>query len=199
MRTVLVIAALIIHGTSYATDIVWLKLAPIFTYKDASTSCSTTPSTVVIGQLYFGAEVEGDVVTKAVLKDNTIEVLTDRIYFDAVERQRIEILRDSSGRLWLKTLPLTPRLLNWVFFNADAGSQTECKLPQPLITISPAPFTFDFDIDGLGESLSFSDSRTGKFSGKRKDGTGYTATLRFTQEQFGSSGNHSFTRSRIRH
>ena len=182
-------------GASHGTEIMWLKIAPIFSYKDVSTSCSTSPSSVVIGQLYFGAEVEDMVVKRAALKDNTIEVITDRIYFDERELPGIELYRDKKGQRWLKTLPLSVRLLNWVFFNADSGSTSECKLPQPLLTIGPAPYTFDFDVEGLFESLSYSDSRTGKFGGQRKDGTSYTARLRFTQEQFPSSQNN---RSNVR-
>lgn len=175
---------------AHGTEIMWLKIAPIFAYKDVSTSCSTSPSSVVIGQLYFGAEVENMVVKRASLKDNTIEVITDRIYFDERDLKGIELFRDKRGRLWLKTLPLSVRLLNWVFINADSGSTSECKLPQSLLTLGPAPYTFDFDVEGLWESLSYSDSRTGKFGGQRKDGTNYAASLRFTQEQFPSSQNN---------
>lgn len=181
---VLLAFACLIAPYAYGSEVMWLKIAPIFSYKDVSTSCSTSPSSVVVGQLYFGAEVEGLVVKRASLKDNLIEVITDRIYFEERELSGIELFRDKRGQLWLKSLPMSARLLNWAFFNADSGSTSDCKLTQSLLTIGPAPYTFDFDVDGLWESLSFSDSRTGKFGGQRKDGSAYTASLRFTQEQF---------------
>ncbi len=177
---ILTLTALQVHGT----EMLALKIAPVFNYKDISKSCSTFPSSVVVGQMYLTAEVEGDTVQSAALKDNLIEVITDRIYFTREELNGIEIFRNKKGQLWLKALPMSVRLLNWVFTNADSGSTNECKLPQPLLTLGPVPYTFDFDIEGLWESLSFSDSRTGKFEGQRQDGATYAATLRFIQHQF---------------
>ncbi len=169
-----------------ATETLWLKLAPIFHYKDVSITCSASPSSVVNGQLFLGAQINNGAVQTVVLRNNLSEVLTDRFYLDATELQGVELYRDSRGQYWLKKLYLTPGLLNWIFTHADSGSTSHCKLPQPLLTIGPAPYVLEFDIEGLGDSVSFSDSRTGKFYGKRLDETEYRATLRLTQKRFNS-------------
>jgi len=163
-----------------AAEILWLKLTPTFAYKDISTICSTglAPTT-----LYFGAELENLQVNRAVLKDNNVDVITDKIFFLPEELSGIELYRDGMGRVWLKTLPLTARLLNWFLFNAGAGIP-ECKPSQPLLTVGPIPFSYSFAVEGLGEGGVSAESTFGKLFGNRKDGGAYQAELSLRASQY---------------
>lgn len=174
--------AMFVCGQLMATEILWLKLTPNFSYRDINTACST--GAFPGGRdLYFAAEVEGNKVTRAAIKDNLSDILSSRIEFLPPEISAIALYRDSMGRLWLEQLPLSVRLLNWVFFHVSSYSEG-CRPPQRLATISPAPFSFSFDMDGLGEGSLVSHSTAGKFIGKRWDGAAYEAELRFAETIF---------------
>lgn len=163
-----------------ASDVVWLRLTPNFSYKDISIICSTSQFSTT---LYFGAEVEGTQAIRAVLKDSTIESIADKIAFLSEDLSGIEFHQDKFDRLWLKNLTLSARLLVWVFRNAG-DPFLSCKPTQPLKTVSPTHFVFTFNVDGLGESVLYSESQLGKFKGQRKDGAAYVATLQLQQKLF---------------
>lgn len=171
---------LLTGATAFATDIMWLKLTPNFSYRDFSIVCSTQP---FMGRLYLGAEVEGIKVTKAVIKTYPSDLLAQKIILSSTEANAIELYIDQEGRFWLKQLPLNSRLLNWVFFHAsdDLG---KCRPPQPLSSIDPLQLSFAFSTEGLGESTSSSQSQVGKFKGQLKDSSAYQAQLSFTEEQY---------------
>lgn len=181
-RALSLFAGLVFGHGAFAADILWLNLTPSFTYKDISTACSTTqfPRT-----LYFGAEVDGNQANLAVLKDSTFEPVANKIAFLKEELSGIELHQDKFGRLWMKNLTLSARLLGWVFTNAG-DSLGGCKPPQSLKTVSPAPFVFAFNVEGLGETAIFSESQLGTFKGQRKDGGAYVATVQWSQRQFES-------------
>lgn len=172
---------LLVCGASQATEVVWLKLTPHFSYRDITTICSTTIATK---EVYFGAELEGNLALRAVLKDNLSGILADSIPFSPSELSGIVIHRDGAQQAWLRSFSASGRLLNWLFFHS--GDSFECRPSQPLATLSPAPFDYLFDTDGLGDTLFFTDSNLGKFSGKRADGASYQAQLHFGQERLSS-------------
>jgi len=174
-----VVIFLIWTNTAPAAEIVWLKLTPYFSYRDITTHCTTVHFPSVF---YFSAEVDGDRVLRAALKDDTFEVLADRIYFHPSEVVGIRMYRDPAGQLWLKGLPLSVRLLSWAFRNAGQ-SLDQCVPPQKLRSVSPTPFPFVFDTERLGESVFDALSTHGKFSGHRADGSPYQAELRFYQKR----------------
>ena len=101
----------------------------------------------------------------------------------AEELPGIEVHRDELGRVWVKSLGLSARLLNWFVFNAGGGFEN-CKPSQPLATIGPVPFSFRFSMDGLGAGAVSTESTHGKFSGTLKDGGAFQAGLSLRQSQY---------------
>lgn len=170
---------LLMSTTAFATDIMWLKLTVHFSYRDFSIVCSTQS---FMGRLYFGAEVEGTKVTKAVIKTYPSDLFGQKIILSETEANAIELYVDPAGGFWLKQLPLSSGLLNWAFFHASDDFE-KCRPPQPLSSIDPSQLSFVFSTEALGESASSSDSQVGKFKGRLKDGSAYQAKLSFTEEQ----------------
>lgn len=162
-----------------AADVLWLKLTPRFTYKDLITACSTEhfPTT-----LYFSAEIENGKVLRAGLKSHTMDVFANRIFFLPSELEEIEWHHEVSGRLWLAKLPLSTRLLVWVFQNAGNGFQA-CKPSRPMKTLSPAQITYVFDVAPEESGLATS-SQVGRFAGTLVNGNSFAATLGWSQEQW---------------
>lgn len=169
----------------YATDVLWLRLTPLFSYQDLTLACSNfVHSSFSPADLFFVAEVDGMTVNRAALRDRTTGDFPEVITFLPSELEGIELFRDKKERLWLKSLPQSARLLNWVFFRTT-GIIEECKPPQALKTLGPSPFTFTFSSSELGGESSAIDSQGGSFNGKRQDGYAYQVFLKFTQRQLG--------------
>ncbi len=179
MRLIIALLLVVALGASSApgTEILWLTVKPSFSYRDFSTVCSNQfyPQT-----LYFGAEVEGLEVKKAVFRDSLGPIAT-QITLTAEELKGFVIGEDKKGQLWLKTVTMKGRLLSWMFFEAGGSGLSSCKPPQPLASIDPALFSFQFNIEKGGETA---ESNLAKFQGKLKDGAAYQAELQFSEKPY---------------
>jgi hypothetical protein len=182
MRSVFALFLVLALGASQAqgTDILWLSLKSTFSYRDLSTVCSNNyyPAT-----LYFGAEVEGLEIKKAVFRDSLGSTAT-KITLTAEEIKDLVLHQDKSGQLWLKTVSMKNRLLTWMFFEAGGSAFSSCRPPQALASIDPALFSFDFKIDSAVEGMETAESNLGKFRGKLKDGAAYQVELQFSEKPY---------------
>jgi len=162
------------------TEIVWTHLETNFTYRDIWRICDTN---VFPGRVYLAAEVEQNqtewVAKKAALrtsKSDTPYLSGPNIILENAELSGISYERDGEGRFTLKTLPLSRRLLNWVFFNHSTG-YFGCLPPKPLKTIDPDGQSYVFETSEAGIS-----SQLGTFRGARNDGYAYIIELQFHQK-----------------
>ncbi len=177
---------ILLSVSTQATEVVWLRLTPLFSYKDITLACSNFIKPIHTPRdLFFAAEVNGITVQRAALRDSTSQMFAESISFLSSELVGIALTRDGKERLWLKALPKSARLLNWVFFRTTY-TPDGCKPPLPLKTLEPAAFIFTFNPEELGGMPGSIDSQTGTFRGQRQDGYAYEASLRLTQRQLNS-------------
>ncbi len=177
MKSITGLLALFLLGTSSAraTEILWLRVPSQFSYRDLSTVCSNEsyPAT-----LYFGAEVEGLEIKKAVFR-SSLSSTAEKIVLTSDEIKDLSLHQDKNGQLWIKTLLMKGRLLNWMIFHAGGSLFGSCKPPQVLASIDPTSFSFKFEVESVGEGTIESD--LGKFRGRLNDGGAYQAELQFSE------------------
>lgn len=181
VRFLLAVLFLSVYATSVRAsepEVLWLKLEKVFTYKDIDRFCSTKdlPTTI-----YFGAEVADGSVQAAILKTDTFEPLSEKLPFTAAELAEIKISSASSGGNWIESIKLNARQLEWLF--THAGGMDECVPTQKLATLGPNDFKYAFDLSQILASPPQVSSNLGRFSGKRKDGRLYQASLYLVQKR----------------
>lgn len=165
----------------WGADIHWVKLNSVFSYKDLSIVCSNTQSPVT---LYFGAEVEGLEIKKAVFKTSPTASSALNISLSPEEIKGFTLVAQSQ-HLLLKTALMNSRLLNWMFSNAGNGLSSTCKPTQKVSSITPAYFAFNFDVESqVMDAGTTAESNLGMFRGKLKDGGSYQAELQFSEEPY---------------
>lgn len=173
---------LVLPTVVQAKEVVWLELTPIMTYRDLTMSCKTDG---YYGH-YFGAEVDGEFASSAVIRAGGFEPFYRNVTLKADELKELRFEKDSFGRTWVTQFKLGARVLGWLLQNSGS-SLDGCTPTQPLVTIGPGAFSFDFKIDSLGAGIRQIESSFGRFSGTRKDGRAYEASLYFRQTQYKGS------------
>jgi len=162
------------------SEIVWLQLTPMLSYKDLSTNCKTDG----YYHHFLGAEIDRGEAKAAILRAGGMEVFYRNTSFTADELKGLRFEKDSFDRVWLTEYRLGERLLLWIIQNSGS-SLDGCNPPSQLVTVAPDPYAFEFKIEGLGAGPGTPSSQFGKFAGRRKDGRAYQAGLYFLQEQRG--------------
>jgi len=157
-------------------DVTWLKLGPTMVYKDINTYCGSD----FMKDLYFGVETAANgAVVKASIRDSLDGLLVEQIAFNTDELPGIELVRDKVGRGWLKTLPLSGRVIVWLLHHSGG----DCRPMHRLATMASIPYSFVFNIEGLGENVLHSMTPRAKLKGQRSDGASYEAELELMQSQ----------------
>lgn len=173
------VTAIFILGcaTGWATEVVWVRLTPLLSYRDISTNCQTGG----YFHHYLGAEVDSRGVKAAVLSAGGLGVSHRSISLSQSELAGLRFQADSFERVWVTDFSFSERLTRWVLENS--GGFDGCKPTQALVSANPSDFTFSFKLETLGTGPSSVSSNFGKFGGTRKDGRAYQAKLYFLQEQ----------------
>lgn len=175
---ILVFLAFLVGTPSIATntEIFWVRLEKIFSYRDIDRFCTTKdmPTTFL-----FGAELVDDEVRAAVFKYGSFEPLSEKLPFTSDELKGIKFNLDKSKRKWIESIDLNARQLNWIF--TRGGGMDGCVPTQPLATLGPNDFTYEFNLSEILVDPQITSS-LGKFSGKRKDGRLYQSSLALTQK-----------------
>ena len=169
-----------------ADDITWVQLDPWFRYKDGKFSCSdsTDPS---VRPMYLVAQVNSAMkVVYADFRETTFTLALRQIVFTANEMSEIKLEQDLLGDYVVKSLPLSARLINWLFFNMAPNTDIlgfhnrfDCRPSNALATLSPNKAVFNFTRQGANSLYS----PFQKFEGTLIDGGEYLAKLGFTQSK----------------
>ncbi len=115
---------LLTGNRAFADEIFWVELAPYFSYQDALHSCSE--KTDLFGSIYFQARIDNaQKVVKAEFRESNFALNFFSITFNAKEAAQLKFEKDALGDYWLTKLPLSSRLLNWLFFSC-VGRSTFC-------------------------------------------------------------------------
>jgi S-adenosylmethionine:tRNA-ribosyltransferase-isomerase (queuine synthetase) len=179
MKYLLLISLIFIQSWGFATEVVWLKLKPMFSYKDLEKSYNSNDWPTMF---YIVFEVNANKVLRAALKDNDHPYLNSTFYFTSNELKNISLHKDSKGRHWLRKFNLNEKQLIWV--TEQLGKKLLSYPYVHLKSCLPSDFEFSFDIKDLGESLTSTYSNQGRFHGKTSDGLSYNVNLFWVQEQY---------------
>lgn len=168
----------VVGGARAATQFVSVRLEPAFSYEDIDKSCVVTQS--MSRWLTFTAAVEDGVITEAKLRDSNLS-FPNSIVFEPAEMKGLEVTLDEVEEYRIVKLPLSARLLNWMFFNIDGfviNGPTFCRPPQALRTLTPNTHVFKFMQNTASEFYTAQQ----RFSGDRADGNPYAVRLGFKQK-----------------
>lgn len=160
-----------------ADQIAWVQLDSRFSYQDPDLSCSDKTSP--LKTLFLMVRLDNsEKVIKAELRDDGSWPLA-RIAFLPSEVLRIKMEKDVVGDYWIKELPLSTRLLTWMFFNlsSDPSPSMGCRPSQEFSKLSPEVSTFVFQQKSAVEYFSPSLA----FQGVLRDGKAFFATLGLSQ------------------
>lgn len=177
MKTLIGITAFLFVILSPEGRAAWVsvELDPSFNYQDVDTACSMDEWR----PLFITGQVDGARVTALRIKNANMAYVYETDFLPE-ELQGVEVMPDAMGKYYIKTLPLSERLLSWIFFNIDnegIAPQGFCRPPQALATVSPASFTYQFLVD---DGTQFPTAEQ-DFSGEREDGTPYSIRLGFNE------------------
>ncbi len=189
MKTILLLAVALVGGQSFGA-FVSIDLQARFGYQGEDTSCVLTGILASEKVMLYG-EVKGGKVVEATLVNTaggdpighpTIPGwdFNQLIKFTPTEREGIEVKADAAGDYYVVTLPLSARLLNWIFFHLDILPwPMGCKPTKALATLGPNSTVYRF-IQATGTEYT---SPIQRFHGDKVDGTPYTIKMGFTQRQ----------------
>lgn len=166
---------------AFAAESVQLTLIRKFSYQDIDLFCNPTQINYAIAEkLFLKILIENGQVISGLLRSPTSG---QTLHFSTKEIQAIEIGKDFAGRIWVTSLSLNSRQLDWIF--RQSSTTVLCAPPKKLQTLSPSPFTYIFDLADIIEARppAIKSSSLGQFSGKRVDGHLYSARLRLIQER----------------
>jgi len=185
LRSLLWIFVAILSWEGQATtEVLWIRVNVNHSYRDLSVDCSAIQPG---GEVFFAAEHDSGQLRRVVFNNfpytDPYISIHKSILLTPQEVAGIRLHRDPKGRLWLKELPLTERLVKWVLYY---GSHTYsyCSLPQWPRTMVPTFVPYQFDTEGVDAGILISDSQKVTFAGIRDDGAPFQATMRLTQRQF---------------
>lgn len=164
-------------GIGAQQEVLWLKLEKLFSYRDIQKFCSTMDFPP---RIFLGIELANGCAKAVVLKTDTFEPFSRKLFFTQNESKEVKIGLDSKGRKWVESFKLNFRQIEWIFNNA--GGFDKCSPSQKLATLNPSNFTYFFDLSQSGGEQPTFLSSLGEFSGKRQDGHFYEASLQFIQK-----------------
>lgn len=171
-----VIMFTLLNSSAYATTLA-VKLFPRFTYRDTDKSCVLSEEWRYI---YFNATVDaGGKITEANFKDSSFS-FPKRIDLLPEELTGIEFATDTLGAYYVTTLPVSTRLLKWMFFYVDSAEIegfSLCHAPKPLASVNPSVTTYKFTQKDAGVYYT----PTVRFKGDRNDQVPYIVTLGWSQ------------------
>ena len=161
---------------SFAT-MVSAKLVSRFAYQDPDKGCNVLLSSnryiYIIARVVDGKVVEAKFQNSQLTFTNSTEFLPEEI-------TGIEVITDALGASIITSLPLSTRLLNWLFFYIDSFELPGgpfCRPPQQLATLSPQVHTYKF----TQKEANLYASPEKRFKGTRVDGNPYSIILGFSQ------------------
>lgn len=174
---------LLILGTVnvFGVEVTWVKLNPLFSYRDLFNFCNTKSDITGGRDFYLGLESEQGTVERAILKDGNFS-FSNVITFSSAEAQQIQLTEDSNKQYWVKSMFLSSKIVNWIFYHMG-DSMFGCVPGGEIATMTPSTKSFEFDLSTINSFPAQGSSDAGKFSGRLKDGTGYQAELQFIQKQ----------------
>ena len=177
MKNLLTVMAVMALGSSSSFGaLVGVDLLARFMYQDLTTRC-------VVSSMGHGLHLNGTIrdgkVVQAMLANTASNEY--QINFLPDELNGIEVTADAIGNYYVTTLPLSARLLSWMFFNFDVQWAIfgGCKPSQPLATLTPHGHIYKFRHQTSMDLFA----PLQRFRGNRADGTPYAVTLGFTQRQ----------------
>lgn len=179
MKALVALSLLFSLGAGHAAraaDVTWMDISADIAYSDATTAC--THEATFLYEIYLAAEITAGRFTRAVLKWGSMTMPMRQIDLSPDELAGITLQQDPRGRYWLKSFPLSPRVASFILFQIGNFA---CGVPQPLATVTPAPLPYVFNTPGLGVEALVNGSQALSFSGARRDGQPYTATMRLFQ------------------
>ncbi len=154
-----------------------------YAYKDSETSCSHAYWVTDLG---FNIQVKnGHAVGATLVSHLGLGLLMPDQYVDlsADELAGITFYKDSLGRLWVKTLPLSEQTLRFAF---NETASLYCSPPQYsndfLVVAEPSSFVFEFDTAAI-EREHYTPSQVVSFHGYRYHGEPYEAEIQWVEQQ----------------
>ena len=186
LRRYLMAVLLFTMSTVARADILWLRLDARYTYKDPSVSCSTLNPGV---DFFFSAEVENDQIQRAFVHNFPNVWPYMDIYkntaFLPEELKKISLYTDSKGRLWLKKVTLSERLLKWILYYPTRRDMF-CELPEQISIIVPDSASYEFETEGIEEGVLISYSQRLPFKGKTASSHAFETKVQLVQRDFKS-------------
>lgn len=154
-----------------------------YAYRDRDTNCSHNYWVV---DMALAVQVKDDRAVKATFTSHlgTGLLVPDKfIDYTPSELSGMAFHRDAQGRTWIKTLPMSERILRWAFYETRS---LYCSPPyysnQLLVSAVPASFLFHFDTSSM-EKGGPTASQTESFRGVRRDGYPYDARVQWSVQR----------------
>ncbi len=154
-----------------------------YAYRDTTTHCTYDYWTQSIG---FSVQISGGKAVAAAMRSHLglgLLFAEKVIDYRSEELAKFEFYQDTQGRKWIKTLPMSGRLLSFAFYETRSGT---CSPPyysnQLIATVGPWESLFQFDTKAM-ETGGASESQRVDFSGSLQNGVPYAASLRWRQQK----------------
>lgn len=165
---------------TFAVEYAWVSLVPHISYSDFELGCANYYPTVLFS---LGVEMDKGAVTKATLRIDPKNPKSEGLALDADETKAVQYAQDSQGRRWLKSIPATPKIVEWILFHSSHAS-SPCVPPQKLKSVTANAKSFQFYLNLVGVGLSQSTSQILEVSGKNVVENDYTARIKLEQDPF---------------
>lgn len=149
----LFLITVLVPHSSKANQITWVELDPKFTFHDAGHSCSPMP---LPDNYYFVALLDdsGKIIQADIRAISPLFSGVGRFgpesgdagVFTDAEAAEIVLKQDELGEYWVKSLPLSDRLLRALFTLTDFDNSLDdnCRPPENIAALTPLGTVFNF-------------------------------------------------------